>query len=574
MIAFSQPKQQVQAYIEGVLSGEIVVGKYARLAVERHLHDLEHAWERGFKFDEHIATRACAFFPTCCRHSIGEWAGERLELSGWQMFCIWVLFGWRRIDTGLRRFRRAYQTVARKNGKTTWAAALALLLMFADEPFEPGAQIFVAATKEDQAKIMHREAVNMVKASPTLSKRARIRKSPSSIVWEEKDSFFRPLGSDSEGTDGLNPHGVLEDELHAWRERHRGLKEKLATGGGARRQPLEVIVTTAGDDTSELWKEEDKYAVDVLESVVTGNIIDDTYFAFIARIDEEDDPFDEECWAKANPNLGVSVKLEYLRESANRAKNKPSETNQFIRYHANRAVAATSREISVEDWLKGASALTIQPGACGHGGLDMGRTNDWAAIAACFPVSLGPELVDGIPVEKFRYEVIAKAWTVRHGDFPVDREPFRTWIANGWLEACDGDQVDFTEIEQEIVRWHERYKIATWAYDPVQARLIAGRLLNVHGINVFPFNQNHKYYNEPCSRFLEELRAGRIIHANEPVLAWQAGNVMFHRNHDGLMKPDKSNRISKIDGMVALLMAFSECLFAEKQDHEGSLIVG
>lgn len=564
MIAFTGPKQQVQAYIEGVLSGEIVAGKYVRLAVERHLLDLEHAWERGYKFDENIATRACCFSPMCCRHSVGEWAGERLELSNWQSFCDWVLYGWRRIDNGLRRFRRAYETVARKNGKTTRGASRSLYAMFADEPFEPGAQIFVAATKEDQAKILYRDAVNMVKASPTLTKQARIRKAPPSITWERHDSFFRPLGSDSEGTDGLNPHMIVEDELHAWVERHRPLKEKLATGGGARRQPLELMITTAGDDRSELWKEEDEYAVRVLESVLTGNIIDDTYFAFIARIDEEDDPFDEACWAKANPNLGVSVKLDYLREAANRAKHKPSETNQFIRYHCNRAVAASTREITAEDWLKGSAALTIDGSAYGHGGLDVGRTNDWAAIAACFPIPDG---------DKTRYEVKAKAWTVKHGEFPVDREPFRTWISKGLLEVCDGDQVDFMLVENEMVAWSEQYQLLSWAFDPANARLLADRLQNVHGLTVFSFTQSHKHYNEPCTRFVEELRAGRVSHGNEPVLAWQAGNVMFNRNHEGLVKPDKTNRMNKIDGMVALFMAFSECLFAEKKYTGGSLFV-
>ncbi len=560
MIAFTHPKQQVQAYIEGVLSGDIVVCKYARLAVERHVHDLEHAWERGYKFDEHIATRACAFFPMCCRHSIGEWAGQPVNLSGWQMFCVWVIFGWRRIDDGLRRFKKAYKTLGRKNGKTTWAAAIALLLMFADEPFEPGAQIYVAATKEDQAKIMYREAVSMVEKSPDLKELARIRKSPASINWEKFDSSFRPLGSDSEGIDGLNPHGILKDEIHAWRERHRDLNEKLATGGGSRRQPLEVMITTAGDDKSLLWKEEDDYAVAVLESVLTGNIIDDTYFAFICRLDDEDDVFDEECWAKANPNLGVSVKIGYLREQANMAKNKPSATNQFIRYHANRPVAASTREISTEDWLQGARPLAIDRGAYGHGGIDIGRSDDWAAIAACFPV-----IRDGRTV----YELKTKAWTVRHGEFPIDREPFRTWIAKELLEAHDGDQIDFREIEREILRWHEQYELLSWAYDPNEARLLADRLQNEHGINVFKFTQSHKFYNEPCTRFVKELRAGNLIHGNDPVLAWQAGNVMFHRNTDGHVKPDKSGGgVGKIDAMVASFMAFSECLFAERDNRD------
>jgi phage terminase large subunit-like protein len=558
VIVYNYPAQQVGEYIEGVLSGDIVAGRLVKLAVQRHLHDLESAWERGFKFDADIATRACAFFPTCLKHSIGEFDGQPFHLFLWEQFCTWSLYGWRRIETNTRRFRRGYITIGRKGGKTTYLAGNALLCQFADEPFEPGAELYVAATKEDQAKIMYREAVRMVKQSPTLAKRARIRMAPNGIYWEEKNSFFRPIGSDSGTIDGLNPHVVLKDELHEWREKHRGMKEKLETGGGMRRQPLDLTGTTAGTDHSELWIEEDAYAVKVLESVVTGNIIDDSYFAYVARIDEEDDPYDEACWPKANPGMPIAPKIEYIREIANEAKNKPASEAKLIRYCCNRRVGSLERAISVDTWMKGAAALTIQDGAYGHGGMDLGRSNDWAAIAACFPIEESGKVV--------RWELMAKAWTAKDGAFRVDREPFRTWIQRGLLTAHEGNQVDFTEIVREMVAWSEKYQILTWAYDPSFARLAADTLQNVHGLKIFSFTQSHKFYNEPCRRFVEEMDAGRIRHANEPVLEWQARNLEFERNNQGLVMPDKSKKESKIDGLVASLMSFSECLFAEKQE--------
>ena len=560
MIAFTQPEEVVQQYIKDVLSGDIVVGQLVKLAVQRHVHDLEHAWERGYKFDPDIATRACAFFPVVCRHSIGEWDGQRFELSPWQMFCVWCIFGWRRIDDGTRRFRKAYLSVARKNGKTTMIAALALLLMFRDEPFEPGAQIYCAATKEKQARIMYDEAVRIVGRSPDLKKRSRVRKAPHGIHWEEHDSKFEPIGSDSESTDGLNPHGVLKDELHEWRERHRGLKEKLETGSGARRQPLDVTITTAGTDHSEIWKEENEYAIQCLESVVTGNVIDDYCFAFIACIDQQDDPFDEMCWPKANPNWDISVKPESIRAIANEAKHKPTAHNKLVRYHCNRQVGSTERALPLDVWMAGAGAVTVADGAYGHGGMDLGRSNDWASIAASFPIE---EEVDGVR-RVVRHELISKAWTVKDGAFRVDREPFRTWISQGRLTAHEGDQVDFSAVEEEIVRWHEKYQIATWAFDPAYARLMADRLQNFHGMKVFSFTQTEKYYNEPCVRFHDDMKAGCLLHGNEPVLTWQAANLKFTRNNRGLVMPDKSNREFKIDGLVASIMAFSECMFAEK----------
>lgn len=570
MIAFPDPEQRVQEYIDGVLSGDIVAGRLIRLAVQRHVQDLGNCQERGFKFDRDIATRACAFFPAVCHHSLGEWDGHRFELSGWQLFCVWVVFGWRRIDDGSRRFRKAYISVARKNGKTTMIAAVALLLMFFDEPFEPGAQIFCAATKEKQAKIMYDEAVRIVKRSPSLKARCRVRKAPHGIHWEQHDSSFQPIGSDSEGTDGLNPHAVLKDELHEWRERHRALKEKLETGGGARRQPLDVTITTAGTDHSEIWKEENGYSVSCLESVITGIIIDDTRFVFIACIDDEDDPFDESCWPKANPNWEISVKPQSVRDIANEAKHSPTALNKLIRYHCNRQVGSTERALPVDVWMAGAKELTITDGATGHGGMDLGRSNDWAAIAASFPIyGEVQEEVDGrvqSVTRVIRHEVISKAWCARDGDFKIDREPFRTWIGKGLLTAHDGDQIDFTEIEDEILRWHSKYQLATWAFDPAFARLMADRLQNVHGLTVFSFTQTERHYNEPCVRFHDDMKAGKIWHANEPVLSWQATNLKYARNHKGLVMPDKSGREFKIDGMVACIMAFSECMFSEHRE--------
>jgi phage terminase large subunit-like protein len=558
MIALTNPKHDVQAYIDGVTSGDIVAGKLVRLAVQRHVSDLKHAHARGWRFDVSAASKAVLFFPACCRHSIGEWDGEPFVLSPWQAFVVWVLFGWRNIQTGYRRFRKAFLSVARKNGKTTMVAGLGLLLMFMDTPFEAGCEIYCAATKEDQAKILYREAVRMVEASSDLDALATIRKSRAEIAWEENHSTFKPLGSDSKGMDGLNPHGVLLDELHAWREQHRQLKEKLETGGGARRQPLEIIITTAGDDKSQLWIEEDAFAVKVLESVISGNVIDDTTFAYICRIDEEDDPFNEDVWPKANPNYDVSVKPQYLRDQANEAKHKPTTTNQFLRYHCNVKVGSTERAISAEMWAKGNEPLITAAGAQGFGGIDLGRSDDWCAIGGCFPV-LRPKLSeedDGIS----HWEIRAKAWTSKDGEFPVTAEPYRSWIKDGLLECSSGNQVDFAAVKQEIRVWSDLYNITNWAFDPNFATAPAQDWQEDIGIELYRFYQTPKYYNEPVRRFLSELKAGRIRHGNEPVLGWQAGNLTIRRNAKDEWMPEKGQKLHKIDGMIAVLMAFAGCI--------------
>lgn len=566
MIAAATPKDEVTSYIDGVMSGEIVVGRLVKLAVERHLADLKNAEERGYYFDEEIARDSVDFFPLVCHHSIGEWDGLPFTLSPWQQFAVWCIQGWRRRKDGTRRFRKAYISVARKNGKTTFCAGLAAELLYADEPFEPGAQIYMTATKVEQAAIMYEECRRMVEASPSLRKRTKIRKAPRSLNYEQFASRLCPIATDN-NLDGLNPSAVFRDEYHEWREKHRGASEKLSSGGGSRRQPLDMIITTAGDDHSQLWIEEDDYAVKVLESVISGNIVDDRMFALVYRIDDNDDPFNEDVWIKANPNLGVSVKIDFLREEANQAKQKPSETNKFLRYYCNKRVAACAREITAEMWAKGNKPLTIEPGAYGYGGVDLARSNDWSAIACMFPI----KDKDGVVV---RYELFTKTWTCRHGRFRIDREPFRQWISDGRLIVCPGDQIDFAEIEREIVRLNNLYSIRNWSYDPAWSRELMQRLNGKHGVEVFPFSQSHTKYNEPCVRFVKDLCAEKIYHGGCPVLEWQASNLIYDRNSEKLSRPDKSNQASKIDGIVASLMAFGGCLYEERQNCEGSMFIG
>ena len=333
-------------------------------------------------------------------------------------------------------------------------------------------------------------------------------------------------------------------------------------------QPLEIIITTAGDNDSLLWQEEEEYAARSVESVVSGNIFDDAYFAFCATIDEMDDPLDPAVWGKANPNLNVSVKQEYLEAQARLARNQSSKHNQFVRYHANRKTESREREISVEMWESGARPLVNLSGMPCHAGLDLGRSSDFAAVALVFPVD-GPG-VDG----EFctRYELLTRSWCCSDGRLDVSKEPFASWIRDGHLRCCRGNAIDFNEVEADIVELSREYRIQTLAYDKTYAREMALRLKDEHGLELFEFTQAPKYYNEPFRRFIDELKAGRIVHGSDPVLGWQAGNLENAPNSLDQWMPNKGNSRNKIDAMVATLMGFSECLFAQRQA-SGSMFV-
>jgi phage terminase large subunit-like protein len=597
--------KDVQDYIDGVLNGSIVTGRLERLAVHRHVRDLELAGERGFYFDEKKAIAAIEF-SRCCNLFEGEWAGKPIQLRPEQKFIVWNLVGWRQKSDGLRRFRQAQIEVARKWGKSHFAAFLACLFLFFDDPIEHGAQLYVAATKQDQAKIVWKAAHKMIEQSPALRKMAKITESRLLIEVPKYDSTFRPIASDSKTVDGFNPHVVIKDEEHAWREMHRGLADTLASGFGARSQPITITITTYGDDDSLIWIENHDYAVDCLESVIDGNIIDDSWFAFICALDYRDEdsqpvecfgckgescpwckgdgvlpidnPYDEAVWRKANPGIGsgkgFTPKIERMREAANVASQRTDKQPEFFQKNLNIRVAAKGKVITPETWAKSAGELSDLSNTKGYGGIDLGRVSDFAATAIVVPFNE----VDDDGSEFTRYEAVTKVWTV--ADRPDElKKPFITqWVSDGHIEESPGNAVDFMDVENSIVEWHGKYIVGDWAYDKTFAHHMAQRLTEIHGLEMFVFTQSPKFYTEPLTTLLKIVGQTRKVngvdvplfkHDGNPCVAWQAGNLIVDRNGRGEMMPDKSNGANKIDVMVAILMALSECLYHQADGCDG-----
>ncbi len=324
----------VTAYAQAVVDGDVPAGTYHRLACARHLRDRERQRRKAFpyRFDVARATQVIRFFAQLT-HYKGEWAGQPLVLAPWQQFIVGSLFGWLRTADNLRRFRVAYNEVPRKNGKSTMSAGIGIYLAFFDG--EPGSETFCAATKRDQAKIIFTDAKRMVQRSPAL--KSRIGVFVGNLHRVETASKLEPLGADADSLDGLNPHGILIDELHA--QKTRAVVDVLETATGARRQPLQFAITTAGYDRTSVCYQHHAYSVQVLEGTVT----DDTWFAFIAAADEGDDWQQPATWAKANPNLGVSVKLDDLARQCHKAAHMPAEQNTFRRLQLNQWVEQAER---------------------------------------------------------------------------------------------------------------------------------------------------------------------------------------------------------------------------------------
>jgi len=538
-------RHPVAAYIAGVLDGSIPAGRLIRQAVERHVRDLEDGPKRGLRFDRAAAEHVIQFF-SFLKHSKGEWAGQPFVLSGWQQFLLWVLFGWKRED-GRRRYRVAYVEIPRKNGKTTLIAGAGLYLMVADG--EPGAEIFSAATKREQAKLSWGEAVRMVKASPALSRMVKHWKASDNLSIEATASKFMPLGADADTMDGLNVHGALIDELHA--HKTRAVVDVLETATGARRQPLQFEITTAGYDRESVCWEHHEYSRQVLE----GTVQDDTWFAFIATVDEGDRWDDPTVWAKANPNYGISVKPDDLQRKADKAKRMPAAQNAFMRLHLDIWTQQSDRWIDLDLWDENAGQVDedAPKGRRCFGGLDLSNVSDLTAWVLAFPRDDDPETLD----------ILARFWcpeaklTDEHNRYA---DQYQAWARAGWLMTTPGDAIDYQHIKAQILEDARQFNLVDMNVD----RLFQGYQLSMEladeGLSVFGMGQGFLSMAIPMKEFERRLLGKKLNHGGNPILRWMAGNVAVRQDPAGNLKPDKAASQGKIDGIVATVMALDRAM--------------
>lgn len=540
-----------EQYAQDVINGKITACKWVRLACERHVHDLQHAHERGFYFDKEAAEYVIRFIGML-RHSKGKWGrgiGELIVLEPWQQFIVWVGFGWKRAD-GMRRFRTIYDEVARKNGKSTKAAGLGLYLAFADG--EPGAEVYSAATKRDQARIVHKEAIRMVRKNIGLRK--YIKPYKDNLHLELTASKYEPLGADSDSTDGLNIHGVIADELHAWKSRE--MYDVLETATGSREQPMIIAITTAGVDRRSVCYEKHEYTRKVLEGWKDGSFEDDTWFGIIYTIDEGDDWRDESVWIKANPNLGVSKYIEDLRMKAKRAEQMPAALANFLRRELNVWVQGEIKWMPMDQWRKcGGKIPALQlpkrlEKATAYGGLDMSSSSDLTAFVMVFPDE------DGY------FDVICRFWIpedqleIRTRDYGLQ---YSVWKDQGYIETTPGNSIDPDYILDQVERDADLFNIDQTAFDRWGAARVVTTLEN-KGLTMVQFGQGYASMNPPMKELERLVLSGKLRHGNNPVLTWMADNVVAKMDPSGNIKPDKDKSMEKIDGIVALIMALDLAL--------------
>lgn len=546
-----------------------------RLACERHLRDLSDGHQRGIRWDLAAALRAINFFPDVLRLAEGEFAGKPFILGPWQQFIVGSLFGWKNAK-GFRRFRDAYVEVGKGNGKSPLAGGIGLYMLSADG--EQSAECYAAATMREQATILFRDAVRMVQSSPSLE--ARIVQSGKRAIFNlahiSSGSYFRPVSSEHKGLDGKRVHYAAIDELH---EHPTSLVvDKMRAGTKGRRQALIFRITNSGFDRATVCFAEHEYS----QKLVERQLVDDAWFSYVCGLDEGDDWRDESVWLKANPNLGVSIPFEYLREQVTLAKGMPSKQNIVKRLNFCIWTNAENAAIKAEDWnaCVGADLKDTDPrglrdrivaklaGRACFIGTDLSAKQDLTAVVKLFP----PIADDKDPELVGKYIVIPDFW------LPADtleerakenRAPYEVWLRDGFMHSTSGQVIDYKAIEAELLDDFERYDVRELAFDPYFATSLSNDLqaAGIAAERLVEFRQVFGNFAGPTKELLEVLLPARsLVHLANPILAWMAGNLIVKEDNNGNMRPIKRKNYGKVDGLVALIMALGRAIATSDTD--------
>lgn len=555
----------VTDFARAVGAGTIVAGPSVRASCRRHLADLEHASERGWRFDLARADRALRFFPRVLKLNAGQFEGIPFALEPWQAFIVGSLFGWVGAD-GRRRFRVAYVETGKGSGKSPLAAGVGILMLVADG--EARAEVYAAASKLDQARILFRDAVAMAK-HPPLDARLRVigGSSPHNIVFG--DSFFRPLASDDQQS-GPRPHCALIDELHEHQD--DTVIELAQAGFKFRQQPLMFAITNAGVDRNSVCWNYHQHA----HHVARGTLEDDRFFSYLCDLDEGEDPLeDERCWIKTNPSLGVTIQRDYLADAVRAARQMPSKESRVRRLHFCQWVDAASPWISGEAWR-----------ACEHEAapsdeallevfgerevmlaLDLSATTDLSALAI-----VGEDEADGALDAVVEFWTPADTLAVRA---ERDKVPYELWRDEGWLHALPGPVIDYAAIARRIDELARLLRVKAFVFDRYRMSFIRPHLAALGlALPLLEHPQGFAKVKAPARatagaspvqvealwmpQSIGELEAavleGRLRVARNPVLTWNSASAVVLKDEQENRIFSKRRSIGRIDGIVALAM--------------------
>ena len=500
----------------------------------------------GYYFDEKAAAKAIRFIETQ-RHVKGELAGRPLLLEDWQKAFVANLFGWKRPD-GCRRYRKCFLFIPRKNGKTVCAAALLLYLLFEDG--EPGAEIYGAASEFNQASLVFHHAAGMVRQNQDLLERSKTYQGQAKAIQLNKDySTYRVISREAASSHGFNSHAYVVDEVHCLDNSE--LIDVLETSTGARRQPLGIYIST-----SDFERENSPCNVlhDYAVKVRDGIIDDPKFLPVIYEASREADWKSPAVWAAANPNLGVSLSLEYIEDACKKAQETPRFENEFKRLHLNIRTEQATRWMPIDLWDSckgpGFNLERLRGRAC-YGGLDLASNRDLNALVLLFPDGDAIDVLPFFWVPEANIEVRERR----------DRVPYSVWVKQGHIIPMPGDCTHYGIIRAKIGgELQKMYGINDIGIDHLFQGAQLAQELEQDGLKMTGYAMSYVNMAAPVKEFERLLLTKNLRHDGNPVLRWMFSNVMMETDSNGNHKPSKKESYEKIDGIVALLMALGRVL--------------
>ncbi|MDR7253719.1 phage terminase large subunit-like protein [Nocardioides sp. BE266] len=485
------------------------------------------------------------------KHTKGRWAGVSMRLGEgldpWQV--VWVLapiFGWvyhdAEIDRVVRVIRSAWIEIPRKNGKSTFASGISGVLLLADG--EAGAEVYNAAGSTLQAGRVFEDAKRMILTSPAARKRVEPLKEV--VRVPASGGMLRVLSRVAETAHGLNVSGGIIDEVHTLRLR-RALVEAIETGTGARDQPLIIFITTADEaEEGTIYDEKHGYT----RNVASGIVEDPGHYGVIWAADDTDDPFAEETWAKANPGLGKSPTLAYMRRESQKAQTTPTYLPTFLRLSLNRRTREQVKWLDLAKWdlLDDKVDRASLRGRRAWGGLDLSAVSDftaWAVWVESKRPGASLDLLARFWVPEDRVEDLARK-------LPI---PLQKWIADGWVETTEGDVIDYAAIKSAVVGDCQHFDMQRVSYD----RMFAGQMVQELDADiVWPVSQSYSGLSPACKELERLVGAQAFRHGGNPVLRWMADVVEVKNDgSDNIrpVKPDRRRSSTRIDGIQAAVTA-------------------
>ncbi len=530
----------VKEYYRRIKSGDIITSCRVKAVYERLVKEMGDD-SIPYYFDEETGERPITFIETFCKQSQGT-IGAPLKLELFQKAFIQLLFGWLEKDTGYRRFRETLFLCGRKNGKSTLLSGIALYMLVAD--YEGAAEIYSVATKKDQAKKVLTEAVNMIKQSPEL--RAVLKKRRNDVYFPATSSIFEALASDSNTLDGLNSHAVIIDELHAIRDRN--LYEVMKQSTSSRRQPLVVMITTAGTVRECIFDNMYELACDIAD----GKKKDDTFLPILYEIDSRDEWTNPQMWIKANPGLGKIKQYKTLAAFVERAKNNPADLPGVLCKDFNYRENDNSVWLSY-DQIKNDAAFDMSEvyNTYAIGGCDLSATTDLTAATLLI------RKPNDETVYVLQHYFLPQARIEHLEEKNTNEAPYRLWAERGLLTVCEGNRVNFSEVTQWFCQMRDEHKIDAFkvGYD----RALAGywvEEMKSNGFTMEAVAQGPFTWSQPM-REMGAAFADKIVNYNKnPILLWCLSNTAVKKSGVNNIQPVKITDKRRIDGAVSLLNAW------------------